>query len=131
MDYLALLIGGTMGGMLRYSLSFIPMPGSFPLRTLIINLLGSFVLGLLYGMVNHRGMKSWLRIGLGTGILGSFTTFSSFCLQTVNLSSTDLRVATFYALGSVLVGPLLAFFGNQLITVFACDTQTIKEEASA
>ena len=79
MTYLALIIGSLLGGILRYALRMaIPTPDSFPLGILIINLSGSLILGVFYGVSDTRRIKLWLRVGFGTGVIGTFTTFSTF-----------------------------------------------------
>ena len=119
MTYFALVIGGVFGGGLRYVLdTVVPSPHSFPLTTLLINLVGSFVLGLFYGVADVRQIPSWLRVGFGTGVIGAFTTFSTFCLDLTHEASTDLLLAGVYAIASILGGPILAFFGDRMI-IFA------------
>jgi len=116
MTYLALLIGGMVGGVLRYTLdTTIPSIYAFPFNTLVINLIGSFILGLFYGIADVRDVKPWLRVGFGTGIIGTFTTFSAFCFDLSTLSSFSLAFASVYAFSSILGGPLLAFLGDQVI----------------
>jgi fluoride exporter len=115
MSYVAVLVGGLVGGVLRYLVAvMVPAINSFPLSTLVVNLVGSFVLGLFYGIADARQTSPWLRIGFGTGMIGAFTTFSSFCLDTTHLISSGLGPAVLYIAGSVLVGPLLAYVGDRL-----------------
>lgn len=116
MTYMSLFIGGVIGGILRYTLSIIiPTPHSFPLGILLINLFGSFVLGLFYGVAETRPMKQWLRIGLSTGVIGAFTTFSTFCTGADTLGSSHLAFAAIYVLISIIGGPVLAFAGDRVI----------------
>jgi fluoride exporter len=116
MTYLALFIGGIAGGSLRYVFeAIIPSVSSIPLNTLIINLSGSLILGLFYGIADVRLVKPWFRVGFGTGVIGAFTTFSTFCLDIASLSSVHIWLAAVYAFSSILGGPLLAFFGDQIV----------------
>ena len=116
MTYLALIIGSLLGGILRYVLSMtIPTPDSFPLGILIINLSGSLILGVFYGVSDTRRIKPWLRVGFGTGVIGTFTTFSTFCMGTDQLASSALYLSGAYVAISIIGGPLLAYLGNQVV----------------
>ena len=79
-------IGGGLGSVARYALSRLitdPRDG-FPVATLVTNLLGCFLLGLLVPSQSRRcgGPSPLLRPALGTGVLGGFTTFSTFAFET-------------------------------------------------
>lgn len=112
--YCALLFGGMVGGILRYIIEFfIPNP-LFPFSTLVINLLGALVLGLFYGIADVRHVKLWLRVGFGTGVIGAFTTFSTFCFDLTHVSVTASLV---YASLSILGGPLFAYLANRLVVL--------------
>jgi CrcB protein len=81
--------GGAIGSMARYLLeSWIQRigPATFPLGVLVVNCLGSFVIGLLMTLMEARGtLDSTLRVGLTAGVLGGFTTYSGFNQQTLEL----------------------------------------------
>ncbi|TVP79113.1 MAG: CrcB family protein [Gemmatimonadales bacterium] len=80
--------GGAVGTSLRAAgfLAFSPAEGGFPWITLSENLLGAFLLGLLLtGALRHRPDSAFLRLFLGAGVLGSFTTFSAFAVDLVAL----------------------------------------------
>lgn len=131
MTYFAVFIGGVIGGMLRYTLGLvIPTPDSFPLGILLINLGGALALGLFYGFADMRPMKPWLRTGLSTGVVGAFTTFSTFCTGVDALGSTHVLLAITYVLISVLGGPLLAFTGYRLILALNQRFAKVTEEIS-
>ena len=88
-NYAAIAIGGAIGACLRFALSeaMLHLFGrAFPFGTLLVNILGSFVLGLLYGlfMTEQLSPNPW-RIFVGIGVLGAFTTFSTFSMDTVLL----------------------------------------------
>jgi CrcB protein len=82
-------IGGIAGSLLRYLLSILAVDiwgKEFPLGTLLINLLGAFILGWLTSrLVVPKKLPPYLLTALSTGVIGSFTTFSTFCIETVNL----------------------------------------------
>lgn len=88
---LAVACGGALGSLARYgvgALSRMLWPG-WPWGTLFVNLLGSFVIGLLFAWFAERPVDDWLRLGLITGVLGGFTTFSAFSIETLELWRAD------------------------------------------
>ncbi len=101
-----------MGGILRHlsSLAIARAFGTaFPYGTLLINVSGSFALGLLAGFLASHGTDNTnLRLLLATGLLGGFTTFSAFSLETITLLERNQpAIAVAYVLASV-AGALLA-----------------------
>ena len=116
--------GGATGAWLRYlasraTLSVIgPVAATaFPWATLLINVSGSFAMGLLAGWLARHGQggEHW-RLLLGVGVLGGFTTFSAFSLELANLAQRGaLGLAFGYALVSVLAGVLGLFAGLMTI----------------
>ena len=108
MHWLAVAIGGALGAMCRYAVSIWMVDsavGKFPYATLCVNVLGSFVMGLLYVLILERGvlpveMRSLLMIGF----LGAFTTFSTFSLDALGLwQNGEPVLALAYALGTVVL----------------------------
>ena len=107
MPYLIVFLGAGLGGALRHGVNIgsARLFGlSFPLGTLIVNVLGSFLMGLCAGYFARRtGMDQQVRLFLTTGILGGFTTFSAFSLDTMLLVERHAYgLAAGYALGSVI-----------------------------
>ncbi|AOW79832.1 integral membrane protein/CrcB-like protein [Halodesulfurarchaeum formicicum] len=91
--------GGMIGASLRHVVSTWVEREEFPLGTLTVNILGSFLLGLL----TFAGVTDSTMLLFGVGLCGSFTTFSSFSVDTVQLwEAGDRFVATGYALGNFL-----------------------------
>ena len=80
-------LGGCLGSVLRYLLSLVPLDrtGSFPVNTLLTNVLGAFAIGLLAALSRQSGLDSRLVLFLKTGVCGGFTTFSTFALETTGL----------------------------------------------
>ena len=108
--WIAVALGGAIGSMGRFWLAgaMAALTGPrFPWGTLLINVLGSFVIGLVAGLTltpGRVGMHPDLRIFLMTGVCGGFTTFSAFSLQTLELiQAGDVVPAMGYAIGSVVL----------------------------
>ena len=90
-EWVALIVGGGLGAGARYLVDGAIMRGRrgiFPVGILVVNVIGSFLLGLLTG-IPHLA-PAWLAI-LGTGVLGGFTTFSSVAVETVLLARRRRR----------------------------------------
>ena len=107
--FLLISLGAVLGANARYLLSTVAVArwgDRFPWGTLIINVSGSFLLGLLLALVAGRaGGSPAARALLATGFLGSYTTFSTFAAETVALGGRGAYApALAYALGSVALG---------------------------
>lgn len=118
LTWLAVASGGALGSMARFWLTgaVTALTGPrFPYGTLLINILGSFVIGGVAGVTltpARMGMHPDLRIFLMVGICGGFTTFSAFSLQMLELLQTgDVVPALLYGAGSVLLCLLFVWFG--------------------
>ncbi len=106
MNYAWVFLGGGLGAMLRHGVNLSAarwIGTSFPYGTLIANITGSLVMGLLAGYFAFRGdAPQWLRLFLMTGILGGYTTFSAFSLDAVLLAERgQWGLASIYVLSSV------------------------------
>jgi CrcB protein len=113
---LAVAAGGAFGSVARYLIStwsFARFGPSFPWGTFVINLTGSFLIGVVFGLAAARGgMSPYLRVFLTTGVLGGYTTFSSFAFETYTLGAEGAYVrAGAYALGSLVLGVAAAYAG--------------------
>ena len=113
-------LGGTAGTAMRYGLNqLLPPGGGVPWATLLENVVGAFLLGVLLEALVRAGREDarrrYLRLGLGTGLLGGFTTFSALALETRNLlAAGDVVVGLVYPLGSVVLGVVAAAAGVTL-----------------
>jgi fluoride exporter len=119
LTFLLVAVGGFFGAIARYSASqYFNKNHSFrlPVATLFVNILGSFLLGLLIG---HGTGEVWILL-LGTGFLGSFTTFSTFKLEGIQLH-VDRRRTDFILYNVICYGGgiLLAFAGYRIGHLFA------------
>ena len=86
--FLYLFIGGGIGAILRYSLSGLIQKQSgslFPYGTLAVNLIGALIIGFLWELSQNITISVNIRIFIFMGLLGAFTTFSTFSLETLNL----------------------------------------------
>jgi len=119
MLYLIVFLGTGIGGALRHGVNV----GSarlfgygFPYGTMIVNVVGSFLMGVLAGYFAFRpGLAQHARLFLTTGILGGFTTFSAFSLDTALLVERHAYgLAAGYAVGSVAASVSALFFGLAL-----------------
>lgn len=110
-------LGGAVGTGVREALSLAwpSPPGAFPLTILVINVVGAFVLGFLLEALSRRGADTGRRRGmrllLGTGVLGGFTTYSSLAAAVASLTGGHGAVAVTYALSSLVVGLVAAAAG--------------------
>jgi fluoride exporter len=125
MGYFKLILlagaGGFIGSALRYSVTLL-MDGrfkfGFPFATLSVNILGSFVIGLLIGISINKGVghnfyltDPW-KVFLATGICGGFTTFSAFSVETFKLfEQGESMLALIYITSSVILGLMGVFAG--------------------
>ena len=113
-------VGSFLGGVLRYGVStwmhrVLDNPW-FPYGTLTVNVLGCLIIGFLAGMAETRAaFTPELRLFLFVGILGGFTTFSSFALETFSLARDTQSVAALFNVGLQLgLGLLTVWIGNVL-----------------
>ena len=116
MNYVLIFVGGGIGATLRYGLQGVVYRFSsagFPYGTLVVNVLGSFGIGLLMSVSEERFVVSPpLRLFLTIGILGGFTTFSSFSFETIALLRDGSYLLGFVNVGaSVLVCLAATWFG--------------------
>lgn len=112
-----LLVGtaGAVGAPLRYMVDTLVSAraeGEFPLGTMTVNLSGSFALGVLTGLVLYHGVGAAPNVIAGTGVVGAYTTFSTFSLETLSLvEAGEVGLALRNAVISVLGGTLAAAGG--------------------
>ena len=110
-------VGGALGALARHALTLwaARMYPAFPLGTLGINVVGSFLLGLTVALTLRGAVPEAWRVAFGTGFLGAFTTFSTFSVDTVRLlQAGEGRALGLYLLGNVGLGLLAAFAGMAL-----------------
>ncbi|MFZ7116427.1 MAG: fluoride efflux transporter CrcB [Bacteroidota bacterium] len=122
MKYIYLIAGGSIGTLLRFLTSswmLEAFPASkFPWGTFLINLSGSLLIGFFAGINQSAEFNIDLRLFLFAGLLGGFTTYSGYALETFHLIKSDnLTLALVYILSTTLLGVLLAAAGFWLSSV--------------
>ncbi|MFD2445644.1 fluoride efflux transporter CrcB [Bacillus sp. CGMCC 1.16607] len=115
MIYVYVGLGGAIGSFLRFFVSHISLPhwNQFPLGTLIVNLLGSFILGWFAArMMPLHTISKELKTAFSTGVIGSFTTFSTLSVESVQLfEESHFGILFVYLFLSIFVGMLITAFG--------------------
>ncbi len=116
-NILLVAAGGSIGAVLRYSISLMFPQQAFPYSTLIINLVGSFFLGAILAMsLKNEDLPAGFKLFLATGICGGFTTFSGFSGENLALLQTEKYNQFFlYIITSVAGGIFATWLGFKLI----------------
>jgi CrcB protein len=115
LNFLLVAVGGALGSMTRYgvSLALPAREGGWPLATFLINVSGSFLIGVVAGWLATRDAagEPW-RLLLSVGVLGGYTTFSAYSLETMRMiERSDYVGASTYAIGSVIAGLVAVAIG--------------------
>jgi fluoride exporter len=109
---LAVAFGGAAGALCRYILGIY-----FPLSTLLANIAGSFLLGIVTGYSARNKMKDWIQAGIGAGFCGGFTTMSTFSKEVFELLVDDhVLKSILYIIISLVGGLLFGFIGIMIGT---------------
>ena len=108
-------IGGAIGAMLRYAITDIMPSDELPYGTITVNLLGSLLLGIIFGALAADALINQDNLLLfGTGLLGAFTTMSAFAMETVKLSENEISTAFFYIIITIVGSVGLAWIGYKV-----------------
>ena len=111
-------IGGFIGTVCRYLIGLLPIEtnSGFPVKTLIINIVGSFCIGLITALaVKNKGLNEQIVLMLKVGVCGGFTTFSTFAYESTDLmKSGHIGIALAYVCASIVLG-VLAVFAVQVL----------------
>jgi CrcB protein len=114
MNSILVAVGGFFGAIARFGISNWfkkNIPSRFPIATLLINLAGAFLLGIIVS----KGLNSSWQLLLGTGFMGAFTTFSTFKLENIQLhADKKWGILVSYLMISYTFGILLAFLGMKV-----------------
>ena len=111
--------GGALGSILRFFVSYICKIYFlyFPVGTLLVNVIGSFLAGLLVSYLNNKEIsENIIKYFFIIGFLGSFTTFSAFSIETLELLKKDgIYVSLIYIMSSIILSIFAAYIGFTLI----------------
>ncbi|MEO6403843.1 MAG: fluoride efflux transporter CrcB [Ferruginibacter sp.] len=115
-NLLIVFVGGGLGAMLRLLGYFFIPTHNFPLATFVVNLTGSLIIGIIFGInARHAYFSEEMKIFLATGICGGFTTFSAFSAENLGmLQQGKIGLAFFYIISSVTLALLAAWVGFKL-----------------
>ncbi|MBQ2663984.1 MAG: fluoride efflux transporter CrcB [Clostridia bacterium] len=112
-------MGGFIGAILRYLTGLIPVgtEGGFPIKTLLVNVIGSFVIGIIAALaVKNTAINPRLVLFIKVGICGGFTTFSSFALETGTLlENGQTLTAILYIIMSVIFSIFAVFTAEWIV----------------
>lgn len=115
-------LAGAIGALARYLVGrfvAIRVGSRFPLGTLLINVTGAFLIGLLFALTSHKILSSTLQLVLATGFLGGYTTYSTMCWEGVQLGRGGSNLGGMvYLCGSLLLGLGAASLGLLLGGLF-------------
>ena len=118
MNVIIVGLGGAIGAICRYLITLLPVnPGNgFPMKTFLINVIGSFVIGFIAALAAKNALNPKAVLFLKVGICGGFTTFSSFALETEGLlEKGSTGTAMLYVILSLVCGVLAVFAAERLI----------------
>ncbi|MFT5082579.1 MAG: CrcB protein [Lentisphaeria bacterium] len=118
MLWIAVALGGSLGAIVRYALSlaFMSTSGKLPYATLTANVIGSFLMGVFFVLIIHKGVLPmvWRHVVM-VGFLGAFTTFSAFSIESLQLIQIgQWQLAIFYSVLSVSCCLVAAYLGYTL-----------------
>ncbi|GAB2823450.1 fluoride efflux transporter FluC [Ferruginibacter profundus] len=116
-NFLLVGLGGALGSMLRYATSLLISFKTFPFATLTINIVGSFIIGLVlaFSLKDEAFLNNW-KLFLATGLCGGFTTFSAFSAENVVLLQNEkYLLALLYIVISIIAGIAAAWLGFNLV----------------
>lgn len=127
---------GFLGAILRFAIKNIKFEnytGQIPINTLIINVTGSFFLALIFGVTMERyKIKEEVKLGITTGLLGTYTTFSSLCKEEVNLiAKGEYYSASMYIFLSLLLSIIAIYAAATISKFIGKKNEEITEEYKA
>lgn len=116
MKYLYVILFAVIGGALRYELSLL-MNDRYPVGTWLINVSGALLLGYLTVRLKRVQWSDALKSGMTGGLCGSFTTFSTFSMESIQLLTEQPAVGLCYIAATIIIGIFAALIGMRLAEV--------------
>lgn len=122
MNYIAIFVGGGLGSVMRYGVQMLLHERitayHFPLATLSVNIVGSFLIGLFYALCAKLDLPAEIRLFLTAGLCGGFTTFSTFSNDILELlRQGHWAICMLYIALSVILGIAACLLGSSLAKV--------------
>lgn len=117
MKIILVALGGTIGAVLRYLISLIPVKSDFPILTLATNLIGAIIIGVVVELLDEKeNSPDWISPFLKTGVCGGFTTFSTFSLEaSVLFQSQKYFLFALYSILSFVLCFAGVFIGRYIV----------------
>ncbi len=117
-NFLLVGLGGCIGSMMRYATWYFFRPTNFPAATLLVNIAGSLVIGIVIGLsIKDVDFSQGWKLFLATGICGGFTTFSAFSIENLQmLQNGKYFLSLAYICSSIIFGIAAAWLGFKLVT---------------
>lgn len=119
MNFISFLLvgtGGAVGSMLRYGIALLPVNKFFPYHTFIVNIIGSFFIGIFMGLLLKNSITNDGWKFLATGVCGGFTTFSAFSLEGFELLQQQrYTIFLLYFLLSIIMGLAATWLGYTFV----------------
>lgn len=119
MDWLLVAAFGALGAMTRYVVDRTVMrrlTTDFPVGTLLINLSGAFVLGILIGLATRNLVSTTAVVAIGDGFIGAYTTFSTLTFESLSLVGAEsLTLGSLNMVGTVIAATILAYLGIHIV----------------
>lgn len=111
-EYIAVSVGGAIGALLRFIITQGIKNSAIPYSTMVVNVVGSFFIGMMMAYVLGHEVPPWVKVGIVTGGLGGLTTFSTFSYETVQLlQQGDYGSAAMYVGIQLVLGITLCGLG--------------------
>ena len=113
---LLVAIGGALGALGRYGIGQVVQAGNLPVATMVVNVTGCFLIGVLWATFDEsQWFQDWGKYLITVGMLGGFTTFSSFSLETLELiRGGEIWTPLGYVISTVIICVLGVFIGAKL-----------------
>jgi fluoride exporter len=118
-QFLIVGLGGAIGSMARYGCSALLPTKNFPITTLLINIIGSLLIGIIIGAsIKYSTLSNYYKLFFATGICGGFTTFSTFSLENMQLLQQGKFVTcAMYIFLSIVLSIAFTMFGYKIFNL--------------